>query len=505
LISKSGLFDTAYYLDQNPSIAESGMNPLAHYLSFGVHEGRDPNPIFNSSYYLDLNPDLAESGMNPLAHYLSIGAHEGRDPNPLFDTSYYLEQNPDVVKSGINPLRHYLEIGAWEGRLPCLLNEGNLDPQILKICQTRLDDPKALEFDEDFCTKFYTDLKNIDDPEKARRYYFVDRKVEGHFASFHEFLMYLPAHPLDVPIDFSPDGYFELNPDVAETEVSSKYHALAHYLRHGKKEGRLYSISQGLLRPNKFFPETTPYSCSLSIHDLKDRTAVCVLVHIYDTEIWPELATYIRNFGKISFDIYINIVDTKWSESLHSQIRNEFPKAHIYISPNKGRAIGGFFTLLSNIDTENYDVLCLLHTKKSSHLAPVLGNKWRTDLLDAILHNEQSAEENVSLFLHDETVGLIGSRLWSNTELKRNERAYFKLLEKLSIQGENRKCEYLSGTIMLVRPNVLQKIYEIADYDEFEMGDKKSFEFHLDGQLAHAVERVIGCVVRHLGYRVVWR
>ncbi len=371
LISKSGLFDTAYYLDQNHRIAESGLIPLAHYLSFGVHEGRDPNPMFNSSYYLSQNLDVAESGMNPLAHYLSIGAHEGRDPHPLFDTSYYLEQNPDVAGSGINPLRHYLEIGAWEGRLPCLLNEGDLDPKILKICQTRLDDPKALEFDEDFYTKFYTDLKTIDDPEKARRHYFADGKAEGHFASFHEFLSYLPAHPLDVPIDFSPDGYFELNPDVAETEGSSKYHALAHYLRHGKKEGRFYSISQFHLCPNKFLPEPTPYSCSLSIHDLKDRTTVCVLVHIYDTEIWPELATYIHNFGKISFDIYINIVDTQWSESLHSQIRNEFPKAHIYISPNKGRDIGGFFALLSNIDTENYDVLCLLHTKKSPHLAPV--------------------------------------------------------------------------------------------------------------------------------------
>ena len=149
LISKSGLFDTAYYVKQNHRIAESGLIPLAHYLSFGVHEGRDPNPMFNSSYYLSQNLDIAESGMNPLAHYLSIGAHEGRDPHPLFDTSYYLEQNPDVAGSDINPLRHYLEIGAWEGRLPCLLNEGNLDPQILKICQTRLDDPKALEFDED--------------------------------------------------------------------------------------------------------------------------------------------------------------------------------------------------------------------------------------------------------------------------------------------------------------------------------------------------------------------
>ena len=47
--------------------------------------------------------------------------------------------------------------------------------------------------------------------------------------------------------------------------------------------------------------------------------------------------------------------------------------------------------------------------------------------------------------------------------------------------------------------------YTDKDYDEFEMGDNKSFEFHLDGQLAHAVETVIGSVVRHLGYRIVWR
>lgn len=43
LIKKSGLSDTAYYLDQNPDIAESGVNPLAHYLHSGVDEGKDPN------------------------------------------------------------------------------------------------------------------------------------------------------------------------------------------------------------------------------------------------------------------------------------------------------------------------------------------------------------------------------------------------------------------------------------------------------------------------------
>ncbi len=119
MINKSGLFDAAYYLDQNPDIAESGMNPLVHFLRFGAGEGRDPNPLFDTSYYLDQNPDVAESGMNPLVHYLWFGAGEGRDPNPFFDTSYYLEHNPDIAESGTNPLAHYLfRIGAGESRDP---------------------------------------------------------------------------------------------------------------------------------------------------------------------------------------------------------------------------------------------------------------------------------------------------------------------------------------------------------------------------------------------------
>ncbi|MFZ2407750.1 MAG: methyltransferase domain-containing protein, partial [Methylobacter sp.] len=51
--------------------------------------------VFISSWYLEQNPDVAEAGLNPLAHYLSEGAAEGRNPNPLFDSRWYMEQNPD--------------------------------------------------------------------------------------------------------------------------------------------------------------------------------------------------------------------------------------------------------------------------------------------------------------------------------------------------------------------------------------------------------------------------
>jgi GT2 family glycosyltransferase len=87
-IKKSSLFDTEYYLDMNPDVAESGVDPLIHYMTFGANEGRNPNPLFDTGYYLRRNRDVAESGMNPLAHYAMFGAIEGRIPHPEKELNY---------------------------------------------------------------------------------------------------------------------------------------------------------------------------------------------------------------------------------------------------------------------------------------------------------------------------------------------------------------------------------------------------------------------------------
>jgi hypothetical protein len=57
-------------------------NPVLHYLSHGARERRDPCPDFNTGFYLDANPDVAESGWNPLEHYLATGLAEGRRAHP---------------------------------------------------------------------------------------------------------------------------------------------------------------------------------------------------------------------------------------------------------------------------------------------------------------------------------------------------------------------------------------------------------------------------------------
>ena len=48
--------------------------------------------LFDADFYCARYPDVAESGLDPVDHYLRIGAARGYDPSPLFDTGYYARQ-----------------------------------------------------------------------------------------------------------------------------------------------------------------------------------------------------------------------------------------------------------------------------------------------------------------------------------------------------------------------------------------------------------------------------
>lgn len=139
VIEASGQFDKQWYLQHNPDVALSGMDPIQHYVRHGAAEGRDPVEGFSTTYYLRNNPDVAASGANPFRHYVAHGRGEGRTPrqqsahqdhaaakddariiagSSLFDAGYYLKNNPDVAASGMNPLVHFCQYGFRELRNP---------------------------------------------------------------------------------------------------------------------------------------------------------------------------------------------------------------------------------------------------------------------------------------------------------------------------------------------------------------------------------------------------
>jgi hypothetical protein len=79
MINRSGLFDSAWYLDTYPDVKLTNMDPIVHYLRYGADEGRNPGLAFDTTSYLHKNPDIRATGINPLVHYLRYGIKEERN------------------------------------------------------------------------------------------------------------------------------------------------------------------------------------------------------------------------------------------------------------------------------------------------------------------------------------------------------------------------------------------------------------------------------------------
>jgi|GEM_PF-791470 len=77
-IRRSGMFDVKHYLFSYPDVRFSDIDPVKHYVKYGVGEGRNPSKTFDTNYYLEHNQDVRESGVNPFYHWLKYGQSEGR-------------------------------------------------------------------------------------------------------------------------------------------------------------------------------------------------------------------------------------------------------------------------------------------------------------------------------------------------------------------------------------------------------------------------------------------
>lgn len=68
LIKDSNLFDEDYYLNNNPDVKQSRLDPIIHYLMYGAYENRNPSPNFNTDEYYLSNIEALIYEINPIIH-----------------------------------------------------------------------------------------------------------------------------------------------------------------------------------------------------------------------------------------------------------------------------------------------------------------------------------------------------------------------------------------------------------------------------------------------------
>lgn len=83
LIESSEFFDSAWYARTYLGNEKMQRKSAYHYLTTGATLGFNPSQKFNTNFYLENNPDVRDSSLNPLVHFLRFGQAENRKINSL--------------------------------------------------------------------------------------------------------------------------------------------------------------------------------------------------------------------------------------------------------------------------------------------------------------------------------------------------------------------------------------------------------------------------------------
>jgi glycosyltransferase involved in cell wall biosynthesis len=225
------LFDTAFYLEDNPDVAATGIDPVYHYFRWGMAEGRSPVRLFDPAFYLSQVGGLHHP-VDPLVHYVTEGWRAGLAPHSRFDRERFDAEHPDWEDGPLSPIEQIAAEDAASWLVPDAQEPAATAEAAEGAVQLA---PEPEEDDEDvsayawlgdfFDDQFYREqlkANGIDPsgmgPRKLLDHYFS----KGHAEGFRPFRLFSPAH------------YLRTNSDVAKDGIEP----LKHWVLHGRAEGR---------------------------------------------------------------------------------------------------------------------------------------------------------------------------------------------------------------------------------------------------------------------------
>ncbi len=222
-----------------------------------------------------------------------------------------------------------------------------------------------------------------------------------------------------------------------------------------------------------------------------------VILHLYYLDLLDWYLPYLKNIT-VSHDIFITVSEIEPVESIE-RIITELPHAGVYLVENKGMDVAPFVSVLQTIVDYGYRYKTILkiHSKKSLAHEKGLGERWRKDLVNALLFNNGLLEHYHNQVAGLSEVKMVGSKNWIlKQKIIGYEQNYFN--ETIRFDEYN----FVAGTMFLVNFKIIidwfleNNIYDKV-IDRFPNG------YDGDGTVAHELERVFGCLINVKGYKIL--
>ena len=235
----------------------------------------------------------------------------------------------------------------------------------------------------------------------------------------------------------------------------------------------------------------------LNIEELK----TAVLVHLYYEEQVDIYKIYLEN---IPFFIDIIIISPK------DKILERFPSSRFQKvkKKNRGRDSSALLVAAKNI-VDHYEYICFIHDKKEKRLTEKeYVDLWSKNLWSNMLQSPIYIYNILELFASDDKIGMLvplpphkrEMGVWLHSSWGENYCHTKRLADELNIatniSDENPPFTY--STVFWARTKTLKKLY-LKDWQYIDFPDEPMRD---DGEINHAVERVLQYVVEDAGYKV---
>jgi lipopolysaccharide biosynthesis protein len=218
----------------------------------------------------------------------------------------------------------------------------------------------------------------------------------------------------------------------------------------------------------------------------------CAIVHAYYMNATVDVLTRLSFFEQKA-DIYVS-TDTIDKAQL---VKRHLPSAIVSLHENRGRDILPFVETLSTILPLNYTACVKLHSKETIYLPK---NTIRNELLDSLLPTPDILEARIlQRFQGDTTLGaLVPSDYktpFTHINMKYSCRAVVDLWHDIAFQPDTSwQYVFAAGTMFWLRPAAFVWVKQLKSYNfPDECG-------HIDGTVAHAIERSVLLLVQQYNF-----
>lgn len=240
-----------------------------------------------------------------------------------------------------------------------------------------------------------------------------------------------------------------------------------------------------------------------------DRTSSgAVILHLYYQDMWqyfsPQL-NFLINTQKL--DLFISMIENDTTTETKNEILKDYPKAHIFIMPNRGRDVLPFITISKILLNSGYEYFLKIHSKKSPQRHD--GNTWANEIFTNLMIQEETDFHKLKRILTNSHTGLAGPAncyVPLPTYYNDNHHEIIRLISKIKdkkvasrIDKEKWDYGFFAGTMFWGRLDAIEPVIntKIRIMDFVEEGAQ------LDGTVAHALERVF-CVIPELNKKSMY-